>query len=57
MEATYQNKNSTGGSISYPPEHSPFEGEQYTTPASAPVSSHIDLVSTDLQRTILVKKP
>ncbi|KIL87835.1 hypothetical protein FAVG1_08715 [Fusarium avenaceum] len=57
MEGTYQNKNSTGASISYPPEHSLFEGEQYTTPASAPISDHIDLVSTDLQRTILVKKP
>lgn len=57
MEATYRNKNSTGASISYQPEHSLFEGEQSTIPASAPISDHIDLVSTELQSTILVMKP
>lgn len=57
IEGTYQNKNTTGGSVTYPPEHSLCEGGQYTTAAAAPMSDHIDPVSTDMQRSILIKKP
>ncbi|KAM5355032.1 hypothetical protein ACJ41O_001678 [Fusarium nematophilum] len=59
METTHQDEDTTGESPIHPSQHSSLweEGEPYTTTDATPISEHVDPLSTDFHRNILIKKP